>query len=119
MGYGPNPTATLQRKADALIFTPETERDHIAMPFTPMSSYTGSRSLELIVDAESPGGMSCAANLQDQGYHLLTMVPCAAAGEQRQMVAVKPDVTGTRVYFRSATREPIRLPHRIRLIEHR
>jgi hypothetical protein len=119
VGYGPKPTATLQRKGGVLVFTPETAKDHVAMPFTPLPPYAGSRSLELIVDAESSGGMACAANLQDQGYHLLTTVPCATAGEQRHTVAVTPDVTGIRVYFQSAMREPIQLPRRIRVIEHR
>ena len=119
VGYGAKPSATLNGRQRRPGLYPETEKDHIAMPFTPLPPFAGSHSLELIVDAGSPGGMTCAANLQDQGYHVLTTVPCATAGEQRQTVAVKPDVTGIRVYFQSATRLPIQLPHRIRVVEHR
>jgi len=120
VGYGSAPTAILQRKpGNALVFAPETAKDHIAMPFTPLPPYTGSRSLELIVDAESPGGQACAANLQDQAFNVLTTVPCTAIGEQRQTVAVAPGVASVRVYFLSASREPIQLPHRLRVIEHR
>lgn len=120
VGYGPKPTDILQRKSgNALVFTPETAKDHIAMPFTPLPPYTGARSLELIVDADSPGGQTCAANLQDQAFNVLATVPCTAAGEQRQTAAVASGVASVRVYFQSATREPVQLPHRLRVVEHR
>jgi hypothetical protein len=119
-GYGSKPDAILARSPEGvLVFRPQTEKDHVATEFTQLQAYDGTRSLELILDVQSPGGPTCAAHLQDQSFNELATVPCTAAGEQRQSATVPPNVTGVRVYFLSATREPVRLPRRIRLIEHR
>jgi hypothetical protein len=120
IGYGSKPEAILARDADgALVFTPETPQDHLATPFTSLQAYDGSRSLELVIDSKAPGGDACVANLQDQAFNVLTTVPCRTAGEQRATATVGPAVTGVRVYFLSAKREPLRLPARMRLTERR
>jgi hypothetical protein len=120
IGYGSKPEAMLARDAEgALVFTPQTPQDHLATQFTSLQGYDSTRSLELVIDAKSPGGDACVANLQDQAFNVLTTVPCRTAGEQRATASVGPAVTGVRVYFLSAKLEPLRLPARIRLTEHR
>jgi hypothetical protein len=119
-GYGSKPDGILSRSAEGtLVFAPETAQDHIATPFTGLDAFDGDRSLELSVDTSTAGGESCVANLQDQAFNVLGTVPCRTAGEQHATVKVPAGVTGVRVYFLSASREPIRLPSRMRLTEHR
>jgi hypothetical protein len=120
VGYGSAPKSTVARGKDgALIFTPQTPQDHLATNFIPLPAYAGDRSLDLSVQAQSPGGETCAANLQDQGFNILASVPCKAAGEQHMTVKVPRTVTGVRVYFISGTRAPIHLPVHMRLSEQR
>jgi hypothetical protein len=120
IGYGSKPDAMVTRDADgALVFTPQTAQDHVATEFASLQPYDGSRSLELVLDVASPGGDACVANLQDQAFNVLATVPCSAAGEQRATAAVPASVNGVRVYFLSAKLEPLRLPSRMRLTEHR
>ncbi len=120
IGYGPAPKEILARGADStLVFTPQTPQDHIATNFTTLPSYSGERSLDLTLDVKVPGGETCLAFLQDQGYNVLGTVPCKAAGEQKSSVKVPANVTGVRVYFLSPAREPLRLPARVHLTEHR
>jgi hypothetical protein len=119
-GYGKKPASILARAADgALVFTPETVKDHVSTQFVGLAAYDGDRSLELSLDMKSPGGETCVANLQDQAYNVLATVPCRTAGEQRTTAKVASTVTGVRVYFLSASAEPLRLPARMRLVEHR
>ena len=120
IGYGPKPKEIVARNKDgALIFTPETPKDHLATAYTELPPYNGDRSLELSVQAQSPGGAACVANLQDQAFNVLATVPCQTAGEQHASVKVPGTVTGVRIYFQSAKREPIRLPVHMRLSEQR
>jgi len=120
VGYGPKPKGILARGADgSLVFTPETPKDHVATNFMALQPYDGERSLDLVLDAKVPGGPTCEAFLQDQGYNVIGTVHCKTAGEQKGTAKVPGNVTGVRVYFLSATREPVRIPARIRLIEHR
>ena len=118
--YGSKPEAILARSADGyLVFTPATPQDHIATTFTQLQSYDGDRSLELVLDVRTPGGETCVANLQDRAFNILLAAPCRNAGEQRATVKVPKTVTGVRLYFQSASREPVKLPARVRLTEHR
>src|SRR5687767_6343936 len=120
IGYGSKPEAMLARDADgALVFTPQTARDHLATQFTSLQAYDGSRSLELVLDVKSPGGDACVAHLQDQAFVVLATVPCRATGEQRVRANLGSATTGIRVYFQSAKLEPLRLPARMRLTERR
>lgn len=120
VGYGPKPKGILARGADgSLVFTPETAKDHVATNFMALQPYDGERSLDVVLDAKVPGGPTCEVFLQDQGYNLIGTVPCKTSGEQKGTAKVPGNVTGVRVYFLSATREPVRIPARIRLIEHR
>jgi hypothetical protein len=120
VGYGSAPKSIVARGKDgALLFTPQTPQDHLATNFIPLPAYAGDRSLDLSVQAQSPGGETCAAHLQDQGYNILTSVPCTAAGEQHMTVKVPRTVTSVRVYFISGTRAPIHLPVHMRLSEQR
>ena len=120
IGYGSKPDGMLARNGEGLlVFTPETDRDHVATRFTPLPAHEGERTLELVVEAKSPGGAACLANLQDQAFNVLATVPCAATGQQQASAKVPASVTGVRVYFLSAKREPLRLPVRMRLTEHR
>src|SRR5688500_5640017 len=76
IGYGSDPPAILKRDTGGpLVFTPQTAQDHIATPFTELSAYDGMRSLELVLDVQSPGGEACVAHLQDQAFNVLTKVP--------------------------------------------
>ena len=118
--YGSKAEAILARSADgALVLTPQTSQDHVATAFTPLQSYDGERSLELFLDVRTAGGDACVANLQDQAFNMILAVPCRNAGEQRATVNVPKTVSSVRLYFQSASREPIRLPARVRLTEHR
>jgi hypothetical protein len=120
IGYGSKPEAMLTRDAEgALVFTPETPRDHLATPFTSLQTYEGRRSLELVLDVKSPGGDACVAHLQDRAFVVLATVPCRSAGEHRVTANLGSAVTGMRVYFLSANLEPLRLPARMRLTERR
>lgn len=118
--YGSKPEALLARSADGvLVFTPHTPQDHVATTFTELQSYDGDRTLELVLDAQTAGGDACVANLQDQAFNMIVTAPCRNAGEQRVTVKVPKTVTGVRLYFQSASREPVRLPARVRVTEHR
>ena len=120
IGYGSKPEAMLARDAEgALVFTPETPRDHLATPFSSLQTYEGRRSLELVLDVKSPGGDACVAHLQDRAFVVLATVPCRSAGEHRVTANLGSAVTGIRVYFLSANLEPVRLPARMRLTERR
>jgi len=120
IGYGSKPKEILARNADkALVFTPETTRDHVATAFMELAAYKGERSLELTVDAKAPGGEACLAVLQDQAFNILATVPCQTAGEQHALAKVPPTVTTVRVYFQSGKLVPIRLPAHMRLSEQR
>ena len=120
IGYGSTPEAMLTRGAEGdLVFTPQTPQDHVATPFTPLQTYDGRRSLELVLDVKSPGGDACVAHLQDQAFVVLATVPCRSAGEHRVTANLGSAVTGIRVYFLSAKLEPVRLPARMRLTERR
>jgi len=120
IGYGSKPKEILARNADkALVFTPETPRDHVATAFMELAPYKGERSLELSVDAKAPGGEACLAVLQDQAFNILTTVPCQTAGEQHAIAKVPSTVTTVRVYFPSGKLVPIRLPAHVRLSEQR
>lgn len=120
IGYGSKPEAIVARDAaGALVFTPETPQDHVATQFTSLQTHDGRRSLELVLDVKTPGGDACVAHLQDQAFVVLATVPCRAAGEQRVTANLGSAVTGIRVYFQSAKLEPLRLPARMRLTEHR
>lgn len=120
VGYGSAPKSIVARGKDgALIFTPQTPQDHVATNFMSLAAYDGERSLDLSVQAQAPGGNTCAVILQDQGFNDLAMVPCRTAGEQHATVKVPRTITGVRIYFMSVTREPIRLPNHIRLSEQR
>lgn len=120
IGYGSKPDAMLTRDAaGALVFTPQTAQDHVATQFTALAPSDRSRSLELVLDMKSPGGEACVANLQDQAFNVLATVPCRSTGEQRATAQVPQTVSGVRVYFVSASLEPLHLPARMRLTEHR
>jgi len=120
IGYGSKPDGMLARNHEGLlVFTPETDRDHVATRFTSLPAHEGERTLELVVESTSAGGAACLANLQDQAYNVLATVPCTSAGQQQASAKVPSSVTGVRVYFVSAKREPLRLPVRMRLTEHR
>jgi hypothetical protein len=120
IGYGSKPEALLTRDTGgALVFTPQTAEDHLATQFTSLQAYEGRRSLELVLDVKSPGGDACVANLQDQAFNVLATVPCRTVGEPRATAAVPSTVNGVRVYFLSTKLEPLRLPARMRLTEHR
>ena len=119
IGYGSKPEAMLARDGEgALVFLPQTAQDHLATQFVELTPYDGGRS-ELVLDVKFAGGEACAANLQDQAFNVLGTVPCRDAGEQRATAQVPSTVTGVRVYFLSAKLEPLRLPVRMRLTEHR
>ena len=120
IGYGQKPDSILSRDAaGVLVFTPETPEDHVATPFNALQRYDGSRSLELTLDMSSAGGDNCAAHLQDQAFNVLAIASCRNSGEQRATAKVPRSVTAVRVYFLSADRQPLRLPTRMRLLEHR
>ena len=120
IGYGSAPKGILARNAEGvLVFTPQTERDHIATRFTALPDHGGERTLELVLDMKSPGGEACTANLQDQAFNVLTTVPCKDAGEQRATAKVPAGVTRIRVYFQSPKRQPLHLPAGMRILEHR
>jgi hypothetical protein len=120
IGYGSKPAEIVARSADgALVFTPQTARDHVATAFTPVPAYAGDRSLEVLLDVKSPGGEGCLAHLQDQAYNELATVPCGNAGEQRATAKLPDSVTSVRVYFMSPDQKPLPLPARMQLIEHR
>ena len=120
IGYGSKPEAMLARDGEgALVFLPQTAQDHLATQFVELTPYDGGRSFELVLDVKFAGGEACAANLQDQAFNVLGTVPCRDAGEQRATAQVPSTVTGVRVYFLSAKLEPLRLPARMRLTEHR
>ena len=120
MGYGSKPAEIVARSADGgLVFTPQTARDHVATPFTPLPAYTGDRSLELVVDAKSAGGDGCLAHLQDQSFNQLATVACQSAGEQRATAKLTGTVTSVRIYFMSPDPKPLPLPARMPLIERR
>ena len=120
VGYGAKRGPLLQRDAaGVLVFRPETSDDHVVLPFVDVPPYNGSRSLEVLLDVQTPGGPTCAANLQDQRYNVIAVVPCWTTGEQRRTVALAHDISTVRVLFQSLTREPVRLPARLRLIERR
>jgi hypothetical protein len=120
IGYGSNPEAMLARDVEgALVFMPQTPRDHLATQFIELAPHDGGRSLELVLDVKSPGGEACVANLQDQEFNVLGTVPCRSAGEQRATAHVPPTVTRVRVYFQSMQLERLPLPVRMRLNERR
>ena len=119
IGYGPNPPGLLARSPEgALLFVPQTFRDHIATKFIPLSQHAGDRSLELVLDVKTPGGQACEGWIQDQAFNTLVTVPCRAAGEQKATTKVPESVSSVRVYFQSPKREQVQLPARIRLVEH-
>ena len=119
VGYGSNPKGILARKDGALVFTPQTPRDHIASRFIELPTYSGSRELELVLDMKSAGGEACEAVIQDQNFNTVVVVPCRTAGEQKAAATVSPSVRTVRLYFPSPKQAPMLLPARVRLIEHR
>ena len=119
IGYGSNPKGILARKDGALVFTPQTPRDHIASRFIELPAYNGSRELELVLDMKSAGGDACEAVVQDQDFNTVIVVPCRAAGEQKAAAKVLPSVRTVRLYFPSPKQAPMQLPSRVKLVEHR
>lgn len=118
--YGPKPATLLRRNSDGiLVFRPETADDHVALPFAPLPAYDGKRSLEAVLDLESPGGPTCLANVQDQAFKVIATVPCWGAGEQRKTIPLHSGVTGVRFTFQSPSPIPMKLPRRLQLIERR
>src|SRR5262245_43723256 len=119
IGYGSNPKGILARKDGALVFTPQTPRDHIASRFIELPAYGGSRELELLVNVKTAGGDACEADVQDQDFNVLITVPCGTVGEQKATAKVKPSVRTVRLYFPSPKQAPMQLPSRVKLVEHR
>lgn len=119
VGYGSNPKGILARKDGALVFTPQTPRDHIASRFIELPAYDGSRELELVLDVKTAGGDACQAAVQDQNFNTLLTVPCRSVGEQKASATVSPGVRTVRLYFQSPNQAQVQLPSRVTLVEHR
>lgn len=119
IGYGANPKGILARKDGALVFTPETPRDHIASRFIELPASDAGHELELVLDVKSPGGDACEASLQDQAYNMLVTVPCRTVGEHKASAKVSGGVRTVRLYFQSPQKAQMKLPSRVRLVEHR
>lgn len=119
IGYGSNPAELLARNADGgLLFVPQTDRDHIASQFFRLVPQNGEHSLELVLDAKSPGGFACEGSLQDQAFNTLVTVPCRTAGQHKASAKIPGSVTSVRIYFPSSNRQQVRLPAQVTVTEH-
>ena len=119
IGYGSNPKGILARKDGALVFTPQTPRDHIASRFIELPPADAGRELELALDVKAPGGDACQAVLQDQAFNMLVAVPCGTVGEHKASAKVSGSVRTVRLYFQSPQQAQMKLPARVTLVEHR
>ena len=120
IGYGSKPKGILARNPEgALVFTPETPRDHIATRFIELAPHEGARSLELTLDVKSPGGDACAGSLQDQAFNFLVTVPCGSVGEHKANATLPASVKTVRLYFQSPKQERVQLPARVTVVEKR
>ena len=119
--YGDTPSSLLKRGSTGhLLFTPQTAQDHVTIPFVPLEDAAAGRALELVMESHSPGEGYCAADLQDQSYNVLATLPCSGVGESKTVVGVRADVTKVRIVFQSLLPlEPVQLPLRIRIIDHK
>lgn len=119
--YGDTPSSLLKRGSTGhLLFTPQTAQDHVTIPFVPLEDAAAGRALELVMESHSPGEGYCTADLQDQSYNVLATLPCSGVGESKTVVGVRADVTKVRIVFQSSLQlEPVQLPLRIRIIDHK
>jgi hypothetical protein len=116
--YGTTASRLLGRDSrGVLTFKPGTVQDHVALPWVSVAR-SSERTIEIATRNSSASDGPCTATLQDQQFNTLAHVNCDGAGAHRAFALVNATVEKVRVVFVSPTRESMRLPEVVALVDH-
>jgi hypothetical protein len=108
----------IQRGAGGdLLFVPATPADHVATAFFPVPVSSEPRVLLVAAEPGASKNVNCVVSVQDQSLRLLDTVPCGdpSASMEDTIISLPADVTSVRIFFHSATQQPMVLPGRLRI----
>lgn len=103
-----------ESRGELPLFRRTTARDHLATRFLALPTATAEgRTVQVIIEGNAGGRGSCV--VQSSDFRDLVTIPLGTAGTAYRRVPISGDTRAVRLYFISASDEPLSLPRRVRI----